>query len=446
MSDAVVALARFIPEVNWTSHVRKMPLLDTSDCLPASFELLKDGRVPVRPRMRTQAYESAMALLHLLVQRLCADAPDDTHRIVASKVGPLLGFNSEDHEPESTLQVIDAALNGERFNNRTSLLSEEIERTIQKTYQDFKLALLQRSSAASRRRATNVLELLVHLKLGKLYVESHNLFLTIIADVESDGWLWGPAKLSLFGAFKWGTSPPPIEDPSSLVRFLKHRLGEQENGINVDVPIERVLLALAGAPAEVMRDGIANVDFTQPLLFEGICRSLRNDVPRLPRRATAAFLLHLDAQFFDTEKTFSDSQVKAFVDGWFSFAQEALEKEPDQSLRTAPFGTSMSLLDSPFWREHTPRNEWHILPLVAGMAEKYIPPLFYRCVKNPIWAAILWTTYPDLSDEVKSQLEELTKGMIIRPSRYLLPTYLTIVEGQIKKIQDRIHPSSSFGR
>ena len=112
--DGIVTLTGFIPEVNWTSNVRRVPLLEAYDCLYRSFEFLKDGRVPVRPGMREQAYGSARALLHLRVQRICAGATDDAH-IVAPKIGSLLGHRSgADHELESTLQVLDAVFNDER--------------------------------------------------------------------------------------------------------------------------------------------------------------------------------------------------------------------------------------------------------------------------------------------------------------------------------------------
>ncbi|KAF9649334.1 hypothetical protein BDM02DRAFT_1867150 [Thelephora ganbajun] len=112
--DAIVAVTGFIPEVNWTSNVRRVPLLEVYDCLRRSFEFLKDGRVLVRPGMRAQAYGSARALLHLRVQRLCAGATDDA-RIIASNIGSLLAYRPrEDHELESTLQVLDAVFNSEK--------------------------------------------------------------------------------------------------------------------------------------------------------------------------------------------------------------------------------------------------------------------------------------------------------------------------------------------
>ena len=113
-SDAIVAVTGFIPEVNWTCNVHRVPLLEVYSCLFKSFEFLKDGRVLIRPGMREQAYGSARALLYLRVQRLCAGATDDANNI-GSEIGSLLRYRPrEDHGLESTLQVLDAVFNGEK--------------------------------------------------------------------------------------------------------------------------------------------------------------------------------------------------------------------------------------------------------------------------------------------------------------------------------------------
>ena len=111
-SDAIVAVTGFIPEVNWTSNVRRIPFLEVYHSLRKSFELSKDGRAVVRPGMRGQAYGSARALLHLRVQRLCLGAADDAHIVTISLEQLLLGYRSkEDHELASTLGVLGAVFN-----------------------------------------------------------------------------------------------------------------------------------------------------------------------------------------------------------------------------------------------------------------------------------------------------------------------------------------------
>ena len=217
----------------------------------------------------------------------------------------------------------------------------------------------------------------MHLKQEMVCVESYKVFLKIMNTVDSDNWFWRPAELLLIGAFKWGITRPAIGDPAPLMRFLAHCLSEQEQGVVLDVPVERIMLALAGAPAGVIGAGIAKVDFTEPLFFDGICHALRNGAPYLLGRATVTFLRHLDAQFFNTNKTFSKDQIDKFVPRWSSSAQESWETEHGRFLAEAVFGTLMGMLDSPFWREYIPQDQWSILTLLGGTDEEQIPLSFY---------------------------------------------------------------------
>ena len=110
-SDAIVATTAFILDVDWTLAVRRVPLLEVCDSLSRSFEFLKDGRVLVRPGMMEQANGCAKALLYLRIQRLCASDMEAAH-VIATSLTSLLGYHSkEDHELETTLQVLDAVFN-----------------------------------------------------------------------------------------------------------------------------------------------------------------------------------------------------------------------------------------------------------------------------------------------------------------------------------------------
>ena len=114
-SDAIIAVTGFIPEINWPSEVPVVPLLQVYHSLRASFELLKDGRVLIRPGMRDQAYASARALVHLRVQRSCADVVNDVP-VITSKLLPILEYRSdEDEDLTSTLHLVDAVFNGGRI-------------------------------------------------------------------------------------------------------------------------------------------------------------------------------------------------------------------------------------------------------------------------------------------------------------------------------------------
>jgi len=113
-SEAIIAVTGFIPEINWTSRVPAIPLLQVYESLRGSFELPKDGRVFLRSGMRDQAYASAKALVHLRVQRSCAGILDDAPA-TTSKLLPILQYRyDEDGDLTSTLHLIHAIFSGGR--------------------------------------------------------------------------------------------------------------------------------------------------------------------------------------------------------------------------------------------------------------------------------------------------------------------------------------------
>ena len=314
-----------------------------------------------------------------------------------------------------------------------------------------------------RRRVAEALELMAPLKQGMLCVESYRLFRTVVATVESDNLLWHPAELLVIGAFKWHMKPPFVGDPAELVHFLRHCLLEQENGLDRDQPIERIMLALGGATADEIGEGLAKIDFTEPLFLKGICHALRKEAPYRLRRATVAFLRHLDAQFFDTKHTFGQEQVTALISGWSASAKESWDENPHRTILEALVTTLMGLLGSPFWRDHIPKERWDILQLIGSLGGKLPHPL-YRCLKNPTiipylegvrkrdpgssvfiqWVAVMWMKYPDLSEEVKTQLRKTTREIAGGPSKHDISAYLSLLDGEIERDRDRIGTRTSW--
>lgn len=301
----------------------------------------------------------------------------------------------------------------------------------------------------------DALELVVPLKQEMLCAESYNLFRTVIATVDPDDWLWRPAELLMVGAFKWQMDPPSVEDSEGLVYFLRRCLSEQEKGVVQDEPIERIMLALGGVAAGEIGGGLA---FTEPPFLNGIYYALREDAPYLLRRATVIFFRHLDTQFFDTFRT---KQAAELVSRWSTSAKESWDKDLCQVLAEALVTTLMELLDSPFWRDHIPKERWDILRLISGLGGKLPRPL-YRCLKNPTiipylremrgrgsgvftqWLAIMWMKYPDLSEEVGTQLRKATKEIANGPSKNDITTYLSLLDGEIDRDRERVGVYASW--
>lgn len=111
--DAIIAVAEFIPEIDWPEKVPVVPLPQVCQSLHDAFKFPKGGMVHLRQGMKDQAYASAKALVHLVVQRSCVGVTDNV-RPITSKLLPILRYHSEeDGDLTSTLYLIDAIINGE---------------------------------------------------------------------------------------------------------------------------------------------------------------------------------------------------------------------------------------------------------------------------------------------------------------------------------------------
>jgi len=317
-------------------------------------------------------------------------------------------------------------------------------------------------SPTKRQRAVEVLELIMDLKHKVACVESLELFRAIAVIVDSDNWFWRPAELSLVGAFKWNGFRPLVGDPTDLLHFLRRCLLDQKAGLARDCPIEQIMFALGGAPADEISEGLGKFNFTEPLLFNGLCHALRKDAPYRLRRATVAFLRHLDTQLFDTDATFTEEQASTLVSRWSTSAAESLDVSEHSLLIRASVTTLLGLLDSPFWRKFIPDERWDILQHLNAIDDDLIPSSLYRCLKNStiiphflklgergvgaftLWIALMWAKYPDLSDEVKTQLGRTTRGVAYSPSKGTIAFYASVMDGEMERVRRKINSHNSW--
>jgi len=288
------------------------------------------------------------------------------------------------------------------------------------------------------------------LRDGRICRKNYELFCTVMASVHLDDWLWYPARLSLSGAFKSDFGIAPVEDPKRLLDFLHYHFWAHDRGTAQDGSIEDALCVLAfgsigDAPKEVARS-----DFTGQVPFRGLCHALREGGPYLVKRACVFLLYFLDDQLFNAGKTFPEVEAQALVTGWAHSAKLAVDTKVHEELRQMTLATLMSLLDSPFWRKFIPPERWDFLRHIGTLDDPKLPYSFYRCLRNTevipflkrvvnqeaflTWLVILWTKYPDLPPEVKTQLEAETIEVATGERRSNIPVYISIMDEEMGRI------------
>jgi len=293
-----------------------------------------------------------------------------------------------------------------------------------------------------------------------VFKQNYDLFCTIMGSVHLDNRLWDPAQRSLSGAFN-SNAVTQVDDPKGLLDFLHYHFWLHDGGVAQDVPIGDALCLLAFASVGEAPKEVAKSDFTNKESFRGLCYALRKDGPYLVKRACVFLLSHLDDQLFNTANTFPAAEAEALVTGWAHSAKAAVDTRVHEELRQTTLATLMSLLDSSFWRKFIPPERWDFLRHVGMLDDPKLPRSFYRCLENTdviphlkqvvnkeallTWLVILWTKYPDVSPEVKTQLEtetiQVTKGQ-----RNHIFVYLSIMDEEIKRIGQKVeaHYAWSF--
>ena len=108
-ADVILAIMKFIPEVVWHSDIKTIPLERLYETVLDCFDR-SSGNYAVIPKLRTKAYLSAKALLHLTIQRKCIGNESDKEVFSSiSRHYLSIGTQSYEGDPDlgSTLAIID---------------------------------------------------------------------------------------------------------------------------------------------------------------------------------------------------------------------------------------------------------------------------------------------------------------------------------------------------
>ena len=287
-------------------------------------------------------------------------------------------------------------------------------------------------------RSVYVLRLITALQNEAIADKSYNLFHVILSSSFEKEELWAPARLAIFGAYKWDTYLPWVEDPDDMVKFLAHHFAIQANGED-DVairPIENALRAVAYASSEKTLESFKKFDHTNKLFVNGVLKALEADRPFETRKAALYLMPIIQDRWFDDslEDLISGETRSEFCKNWGS-AVDRIEHTED--VKKATCSTLFGMLNSKKWRLHVTKGSLKLMVYFADLPDdsKYL----IACKKNTsilpwlrsraheageesaeetkiwkLWLAILWSDYANLPKEVSDQVLETTKAVILK--------------------------------
>ena len=268
--------------------------------------------------------------------------------------------------------------------------------------------------------------------------------------------LWVPARLSIRGAYAAAKSEAPrVGDPRQLLEFLYYHM-ERRDSLG-DGPIHHGFSALVLASNEETHRGLAAYDFSNPLFIKTLIAALGNKDFRLLRKSAVFLLAELDEYLFTTENAFTDpknpGRASDFVHAWSGAVHEFLG-DPTHQVEKVAVKVLLAIANLPSLRVCLPVERWsqwiQHFPYIINAN----PPPLQRCLVNATiipflkqtvsgwsqspWLAMLWMMHHDLSEEVRTQLEEETRKIVSEGSYLRLDPYLAFFDVSLKKLQTQI--------
>ena len=318
-------------------------------------------------------------------------------------------------------------------------------------------------------RSIYALKLITPLQNEPIATNSYSLFHVILSSSFEEEELWAAARLAIYGAYKWDTYLPWVEDPEDVIKCLVHHFAIQAKGED-DIarqPIENSLRAIAYAANKTTLEGLNKFDVTDKLFVAGIRRALEEDRPFQTRKAALFLMPKIQDKWFDDslEDVMSDEVKDEFCKNWGS-AVEGIEHTVD--VRRGTCATLFGMLNSEKWRSRIVKDRLKLMMYFSDLPED--TKCFAPCKENAavlawlrsradeaggenteetklwkLWLAILWSDYANLPKDVRDQVLEVTK-VVISKAKHDVSFISRIMTAEKKRHQAKLdeHEAASL--
>ena len=275
-------------------------------------------------------------------------------------------------------------------------------------------------------------------------------------NVSGNAELWKPARLSIQGAYT-GTKAevPQVGDPTQMLEFLRYHMSPERWTDVGHHPIHYVFSALTLASNEETHRVLASCGFPDPLFIDTTIKALEDKDPKFKnlRRITIFMLAELDNHLFTTEWAFADpTKASKFVLAWSTSIHEFLG-DPTHCAERAAVKVLLAIAHLPCLRIHLPKERWDLIQHFPYIIKTTPPPL-QRCLANTTiipflkqnakdralfpWLGMLWMMYHQLTKDVRKQLREETREIVLEQGSFRLEPYLSLFDVSLKSLQTRI--------
>ena len=300
-------------------------------------------------------------------------------------------------------------------------------------------------------RALKAMELITPLSENVIAQKSYDLFRAVMQTPVSPAYSkekkWKASRLTMHGAYKRNESLPPVGDPQDILTFLGHHFDlAAKGGESQDEPIQDALCALAYASDPTTNEDLKDFDPTNPSFVRGICYAYQDKRPSELRTAALFFLPLISDKMFNTpEPVIRPDEMKSFCADWASTV-DSLELTPN--VQKAALTVLFGMINSSHWRPHIAPEKWKLLEYFTSVPDDSQP--LRKCINNSglinviknmdnqaasfLWLKILWLKYQELVPDVRTQLENATRGR----KKTDLDNYLATVESDSRAAEEAL--------
>jgi len=304
------------------------------------------------------------------------------------------------------------------------------------------------------------LRLVTRLRVVDVSNASYEMFKTIMASDDLTDQHWEATRLLVEGAWTQNIedSPPPLGEPTEILKFLDYHLGLQgageDHGSSITLAMDAILTNGRrygdwAQPPPLIVECVGKFDCLSPSFIRGVRSALCPDNAfRLRGRVIGLIALISNQLFNSPTPVIEPEEMSEFSDHIAAYMIDHVHHEPQIWRRGLTI--FLEMLHSPKWRDHIPTGFWSILAYCAEADEGQ--ESFRWCLQNAIglleftkgvaggggskwWYCSLWIHYDKLDTVVRDKVERIAKEMLLGDGLSDLNLYLNLIGREVARTQ-----------
>jgi len=311
--------------------------------------------------------------------------------------------------------------------------------------------------------ALRALRLVTRLRVVDVSNASYEMFKMIMASNDLTDRHWEAARLLVEGAWikNIEDSPPPLGEPTEILKFLDHHLGLQgageDHGSSITSAMDAILVdgwryCDWAQPPPLIVECVGKFDCLSPSFIRGVRSALCPDNAfRLRGRAVDLVSLISNQLFNSPTPVMEPEEMSEFSEHLAVYMIDHVNHGPQIQRRGVTI--LFEMLRSPEWRKHIATRLWSMFAHSTRAYEKQ--ESLKWCLQNAIelleftrelpdgeglrwWYGTLWFYYDKLDTTVRDEVENIARDMSLGDGLSELNMYLDLIGREVAMVRKEV--------